>query len=156
MLPRWFCIHPCLLSTITIYGNGIDTTYGNGYIDITDRLWKRIKPMSTFARGDSGRFIYKSDEPHKVRSVNLTDSAWQWLADAGEANDMSRNDFLETLSQVQRYPFMEVEETISEPIMETVEPSPSELLNQFRAQHPKVKLTLKDFERVLGFLRGDS
>lgn len=112
--------------------------------------------MSTFARGDSGRFTYKSDEPRKVRSVNLTDSAWQWLADAGEANDMSRNDFLETLSQVQRYPFMEVEETTSEPVMETVESSPSELLNQFRAQHPKVKLSLKDFERVLGFLRGDS
>lgn len=112
--------------------------------------------MSTFARGDSGRFTYKSDEPRKVRSVNLTDFAWQWLADAGEANDMSRNDFLETLSQVQRYPFMEVEETTSEPVMEMVQASSAELLNQLRAQYPKLKLTLKDFERVLEFLRPDS
>lgn len=112
--------------------------------------------MCNHVRGDFGRFTYKSDEPRKVRSVNLTDSAWLWLATAGEANQMSRNDFLETLSQVQHYPFIEAEETIAEPLMETVQPSPAELLNQLRAQHPKLKLTLKDFEHILGFLRGDS
>jgi hypothetical protein len=120
---------------------------------ITDCLWKRIKPMTSFARGHFGRFTNKSDEPRKVRSVNLTDAAWDFLLRVGEDNGMSRNDFLETLAQRQQYPFMEVEETQLEPVMETVQLTSGELLNQLRAQHPKLKLTLRDFERVLNFLR---
>lgn len=78
--------------------------------------------MTDYTRGDYGRFGLKSDTPRKIRSVNLTDAAWEWLASTAKQEEMSRNDFLETLSQLQRYPFMEAAEETQEPVEDKVTP----------------------------------
>ena len=81
------------------------------------------------ARNTSGKFAAKSDVPRKVRSVNLTDSAWQWLAQTAEQAGISRNDYLEALAESN--PIMETAksdsfktaeqpQTGASPIMETV------------------------------------
>ncbi len=58
-------------------------------------------------RDTSGKFAPKSELPRKVRSVNLTDEAWQWLAAVAEKAGMSRNDYLEALAEG-NIPFMEM------------------------------------------------
>jgi len=55
--------------------------------------------MTNKARDTSGKFSAKSEAPRKVRSVNLTDDAWHWLADVAEKAGMSRNDYLEALAK---------------------------------------------------------
>jgi hypothetical protein len=50
-------------------------------------------------RDTLGKFAAKSELPRKVRSVNLTDDAWQWLAAVAEKAGMSRNDYLEALAE---------------------------------------------------------
>ena len=75
--------------------------------------------MANKARNTSGKFAPKSDTPRKIRSVNLTDEAWQWLADVAEEAGMSRNDYLEALAQ--DYPFMEMGSSETLPLMEMVE-----------------------------------
>jgi len=76
--------------------------------------------MSNKARNTSGKFAPKSEVPRKVRSVNLTDDAWQWLAVVAEKAGMSRNDYLEALA-FGSSPFMEMVELGVQPLMETVE-----------------------------------
>ncbi len=56
--------------------------------------------------------------PHKVRSVNLTDEAWQWLVAVAEKAGMSRNDYLEALGEGNS-PFMEMAEPQAQPLIET-------------------------------------
>jgi murein L,D-transpeptidase YcbB/YkuD len=75
--------------------------------------------MSNKARNTSGKFAPKSEVPRKVRSVNLTDDAWQWLAAVAEKAGMSRNDYLEALA-FGSIPFMEMVELRVQPLMETV------------------------------------
>jgi hypothetical protein len=55
--------------------------------------------MSNKVRDTLGKFAPKSEVPRKVRSVNLTDEAWQWLATVAEKAEMSRNDYLEALAE---------------------------------------------------------
>ena len=55
--------------------------------------------MLNEVRDTSGKFAPKSEVPRKVRSVNLTDDAWQWLAAVAEKAGMSRNDYLEALAE---------------------------------------------------------
>jgi hypothetical protein len=62
--------------------------------------------MSNKVRDTLGKFAPKSEVPRKVRSVNLTDDAWQWLAAVAEKAGMSRNDYLETLAEGSN-PFIE-------------------------------------------------
>ena len=62
--------------------------------------------MSNKVRDTSGKFVPKSETPRKIRSVNLTDDAWQWLASVAEQVGMSRNDCLEALAEG-NYPLME-------------------------------------------------
>jgi len=50
--------------------------------------------MSNKVRNTSGKFAPKSETPRKIRSVNLTDEAWQWLATVAEKTEMSRNEAL--------------------------------------------------------------
>lgn len=76
--------------------------------------------MSNKARNTSGKFAPKSETPRKIRSVNLTDDAWQWLAATAEAAGMSRNDYLEAMAE-SNIPFIETVEVTSSPLMETVE-----------------------------------
>ena len=76
--------------------------------------------MSNKARNTAGKFVPKSEAPRKIRSVNLTDDAWQWLAAVAEKAGMSRNDYLEALA-FGSSPFMEMVELRVQPLMETVE-----------------------------------
>jgi murein L,D-transpeptidase YcbB/YkuD len=74
--------------------------------------------MINEVRDTSGKFAPKSEVPRKVRSVNLTDDAWQWLAAVAEKAGMSRNDYLEALAFGQT-PFMETAKLQPEPFIET-------------------------------------
>jgi len=76
--------------------------------------------MSNKVRDTLGKFAPKSEVRRKVRSVNLTDDAWQWLAAVAERLGMSRNDYLEALAE-RSSPFMEVAKPQTQPLMETVE-----------------------------------
>ncbi len=55
-----------------------------------------------------------------IRSVNLTDQAWQWLATVAEQVGISRNDYLETLAEGNS-PLMETVKSQAQPLMETVD-----------------------------------
>jgi DNA repair exonuclease SbcCD ATPase subunit len=76
------------------------------------------KVVDTLVRDTLGKFVPKSEVPRKVRSVNLTDQAWQWLAAVAEKARMSRNDYLEALAEG-NIPFMEMVEPQSQPLIET-------------------------------------
>ena len=76
--------------------------------------------MTNKARNTSGRFAPKSEVPRKIRSVNLTDDAWHWLATVAEKVGMSRNDYLEALAS-SNHPFMEMVESKPAPFMEMVQ-----------------------------------
>jgi hypothetical protein len=56
--------------------------------------------MSNKVRDTLGKFAPKSEALCKIRSVNLTDDAWQWLAAVAQKPGMSRNDYLEALAEV--------------------------------------------------------
>jgi len=75
--------------------------------------------MSNKARNTSGKFAPKSEVPRKVRSVNLTDATWQWLATIADKAGMSRNDYLEVLAAEDSNPFMETVIPQTTPFMET-------------------------------------
>jgi hypothetical protein len=55
--------------------------------------------MVNKVRNTSRKFAPKSEVSRKVRSVNLTDDAWQWLATVADKTGMSRNDYLEALAE---------------------------------------------------------
>jgi len=75
--------------------------------------------MSNKVRDTLGKFAPKSEVPRKVRSVNLTDDAWQWLAAVAEKAGMSRNDYLEALAEGNS-PFMEMVKPQAQRLIETV------------------------------------
>jgi hypothetical protein len=75
--------------------------------------------MLNEVRDTLGKFAPKSEIPRKVRSVNLTDDAWQWLAEEAQKAGMSRNDYLEVLAEGNN-PLMETVQPESIPLMETV------------------------------------
>jgi hypothetical protein len=70
-------------------------------------------------RDSLGKFAPKSVIPRKIRSVNLTDDAWQWLAIVAKKAGMSRNDYLEALASG-NIPLMETVKPQPQPFMETV------------------------------------
>lgn len=74
--------------------------------------------MSNKARNTSGKFAAKSETPRKIRSVNLTDDAWQWLADVAAKAGVSRNDYLEAMAEGSN-PFIETVSAQPSPFMET-------------------------------------
>src|SRR4028118_288714 len=76
--------------------------------------------MLNEVRDTLGKFAPKSEVPRKVRSVNLTDDAWQWLAATAEKAGMSRNDYLEALA-FGSSPLMETVKPQPQPFMETVD-----------------------------------
>jgi len=75
--------------------------------------------MLNEVRDTSGKFAPKSEVPRKVRSVNLTDDAWQWLAAVAKKAGMSRNDYLEALA-FSNIPLMETAKPQLQPFMEVV------------------------------------
>jgi len=78
--------------------------------------------MSNKTRNTSGKFASKSEVSRKVRSVNLTDAAWRWLATVADKAGMSRNDYLEALAAEDSNPFMETAISQTAPFMETAIP----------------------------------
>ncbi|MBD0393929.1 MAG: hypothetical protein ICV52_08725 [Microcoleus sp. C1-bin4] len=78
--------------------------------------------MINEVRDTLGKFAPKSEVPRKVRSVNLTDDAWQWLAAVAEKAGMSRNDYLEALAEG------------SSPLMETVKPQPRPFMETVKSE----------------------
>jgi len=54
--------------------------------------------MSNKARNTSGKFAPKLEVSRKVRSINLTDNAWQWLVTVADKAGMSQNYYLEALA----------------------------------------------------------
>jgi chromosome segregation ATPase len=76
--------------------------------------------MSNKVRNTSGKFAPKSETPRKIRSVNLTDEAWQWLATVAEKAEMSRNDYLEALAESNNLLMVTVEPQ-PQPFMEAVD-----------------------------------
>jgi chromosome segregation ATPase len=76
--------------------------------------------MSNKVRDTLGKFAPKSEVPRKVRSVNLSDDAWQWLAAVAEKAGMSRNDYLEALAAEDNNPFIEAVIPQTSPFMEAV------------------------------------
>jgi chromosome segregation ATPase len=76
--------------------------------------------MINKVRDALGQFAPKSEVPRKVRSVNLTDGAWQWLAAVAKKAGMSRNDYLEALAE-DEIPLMETVQSQPQPFMEAVE-----------------------------------
>ncbi|NQE38381.1 hypothetical protein E5S67_06166 [Microcoleus sp. IPMA8] len=76
--------------------------------------------MANKARNKSGKFAPKSEVPRKIRSVNLTDTAWQWLATVADKAGMSRNDYLEALASGNS-PFMGMPQPLPQPFIETVQ-----------------------------------
>jgi len=76
--------------------------------------------MSNKVRDTSGKFAPKSEASRFIRSVNLTDQAWQWLATVAEQAGMSRNDYLEALAEGNN-PLMETAKSQAQPLMEMVE-----------------------------------
>ena len=75
--------------------------------------------MSNKVRDTLGKLAPKSEVPRKVRSVNLTDGAWQWLAAVAEKTGMSRNDYLEALAEGNS-PFIEMVKPQAQPLIGTV------------------------------------
>lgn len=119
--------------------------------------------MANNTRQTGGKFAPKSDAPRKVRSVNLTDAAWQWLARTAEQANLTRNDYLEALARGNQ-PFMEMDgagagtpfmEMEGQPSMEMdcqCQPDAADLLNRLKARNKKSKATLSDVEAILAML----
>ena len=74
-----------------------------------------------------GKFAPKSETLRRIRSVNLTDDAWQWLVATAQKAGMSRNDYLEALAEGNNL-LMETVEPQTQPLMETVEPQTQPLM----------------------------
>jgi hypothetical protein len=85
--------------------------------------------MSNKARNTAGKFVPKSEAPRKIRSVNLTDDAWQWLAAVADKAGMSRNDYLEALAEGNN-PFMEM----GQPLMEMAQAESYPLIEMAQAE----------------------
>ena len=95
--------------------------------------------MINEVRDTSGKFAPKSEVPRKVRSVNLTDNAWQWLAAVAEKAGMSRNDYLEALAEGST-PLMETVQADSSPLIETAH-AETEIDRPNIAQQPSSNLS---------------
>ena len=83
--------------------------------------------MTDKPRDTLGKFAPKSEMPRRIRSVNLTDDVWQWLAAEAQKAGMSRNDYLEVLASGNN-PLMETVTPESVPLMETVTPESMPLM----------------------------
>jgi hypothetical protein len=55
-------------------------------------------------RDGRGKFALKDEEPRRVRSLRLTDAAWEKLGVAAQASGMTRADWLEELFKRQEHP----------------------------------------------------
>ncbi len=104
--------------------------------------------MSNKARSTSGKFVPKSETPRKIRSVNLTDDAWQWLAAVADKAGVSRNDYLEALAESSR-PFMEMVQPKIVPFVETAYADPIPLIEMVQADcNPLIETVQSESESL--------
>lgn len=108
--------------------------------------------MLNEVRDTLGKFAPKSETPRRIRSVNLTDEAWQWLAAVAKKAGMSRNDYLEALAE-SNSPFMEMVKPQAQPLMETVdterEPDDVSIEKQTNTElYPFIETVLTEVESV--------
>ncbi len=54
--------------------------------------------MAEQDRNEHGKFLAKGEAMRAVRSIRLTDAAWEALGDRADEQDMSRADYLEALT----------------------------------------------------------
>jgi len=104
--------------------------------------------MSNKTRSAAGKFVSKSETPRKIRSVNLTDDAWQWLASVAEKAGMSRNDYIEGLAEGNN-PLMETVELQVCPLMETAELQVCPLMETAQIEIESLKQQLRSLNRQL-------
>ncbi len=108
--------------------------------------------MSNKVRDTLGKFAPKSEVPRKVRSVNLTDDAWQWLAAVAKKAGMSRNDYLEALAAQKKVDGADIEKqpnTEFYPFIETVLTEVESVkleLEAVRAENQLLKLGKSEIE----------
>ena len=102
------------------------------------------------ARDTTGKFAVKSETPRKIRSVNLTDAAWEWLARSAERAGMSRNDFLEAMAE-SHTPLVEVSSK-SEPHDTRLKVQVKELQAEVKALHQDMQKTQTALAKVSGKL----
>lgn len=55
-------------------------------------------------RDDNGKFLTRYDEPKVIRSMKLTDTAWEALKDLGDEDCISRTDVIERLVRAKDSP----------------------------------------------------
>ncbi len=123
--------------------------------------------MSNKTRNTAGKFAPKSEAPRKVRSVNLTDDAWQWLATVADKAGMSRNDYLEALAESDN-PLIEMAQTEAEtdganiaqqqnskayPLIETVRVGSESLKQELEEAHADYAKVLESSTHVTNKLR---
>ena len=108
--------------------------------------------MSNKVRDALGQFAPKSEVPRKVRSVNLTDDAWQWLAAVAEKAGMSRNDYLEALAEGS-IPFMEMAAPLMEMAPVEIETDGANIMQQPNSEAAPlmetVQAEIESFEQQL-------
>ncbi|WP_293305612.1 hypothetical protein [Microcoleus sp. PH2017_22_RUC_O_B] len=102
--------------------------------------------MSIKNRAQTGKFATKSQTPRKVRSVNLTDAAWQWLARTAATTGLSRNDWIEAMAGQQ--PIMEMVQPDAQPIMETVQVNLQPVMETVQADVEPFMETASEIERL--------
>jgi len=111
--------------------------------------------MSNKVRNTAGKFALKSEVPRKVRSVNLTDASWQWLAAVADKLGMSRNDYLEALAE-SSISFMETAELQSQPFMEMAEPHLEEDASITQQLNTEVSSLMETVQAEIEFLEQQS
>jgi hypothetical protein len=94
--------------------------------------------MSNKVRDPLGKFALKSEVPHKVRLVNLTDEAWQWLVIVADKAGMSRNDYLKALA-FGNNPFIETVNIQTSQFIETVSPKTSPFMEVAKADRNRCR-----------------
>jgi chromosome segregation ATPase len=113
--------------------------------------------MTIKNRAQTGKFAAKSETPRKVRSVNLTDAAWQWLARTAEEAGLSRNDWIEAIAgqqpimetaQSSTQPIMETAQSSTQPIMETAQSSTQPIMEAVMANAEPVREMVVEVERL--------
>lgn len=97
-------------------------------------------------RNQGGKFVQKSDEMRKVRSVRLTDTAWNELGRIADERDITRADLIEEL----------IEKGLAERLEDKVE-SPKQLELPFGVSPKLERADLEEKrDRILKDLMRDS
>lgn len=115
--------------------------------------------MAERCRNTSGKFTQKSDEARKVRSIRLTDGAWDELGRMAGEQDITRADLIEQLIEkgLSRYLGSELSsETQPKPDCSDLELKRDSALASLKlgSQAPQYKAARKALDRFIKMLNG--